>query len=212
MMLKKWIESRFLWGLMLIIAGGLFLLQNLGLFEASGLVWAALLGLGGVFFVSVFIQSREHWWALIPGITLLAVALLIFLGNFFPRASNILGGAIVLGGIGLAFLMVYLANRENWWALIPMGVMLTLAGVSTLDEIAGFDTGGIFFIGLGLTFALVALLPSERAQMRWAWIPAGILLVMGLLISASAASLMGYVGPAVLILAGLFFILRAAAR
>jgi hypothetical protein len=206
----KWIESRLLWGLLLIVAGGLFLLQNLGLFEASGVVWALLLGLGGVFFVSVFIQSREHWWALIPGITLLSVALLIFLDNYFPRASDILGGAIVLGGIGLAFLMVYLANRENWWALIPMGVMLTLAVVSTLDEITGFDTGGIFFIGLGLTFALVALLPSERSRMRWAWIPAGILLVMGLFISASAASLLGYIGPVILILAGLFFILRAA--
>jgi hypothetical protein len=210
--MSKWIESRLLWGLLLIVAGGLFLLQNLGLFEASGLVWAVLLGLGGVFFISLFIQSREQWWGLIPGITLLSIALLIFLDNIFPRASNLLGGTIILGGIGLAFLLVYLANHENWWALIPMGVMMTLAGVTLLDEIARFDTGGIFFIGLGLTFALVALLPSERAQMRWAWIPAGVLLVMGLFISAKAASLIGYIGPVVLILAGLFFILRAARR
>ncbi len=208
--MSKWIESRLIWGLLLIFAGGLFLLENLGMLATSGMVWAALLGLGGVFFISLFIQSREQWWGLIPGITLLAVALTIFLDNYFPRVGDLLGGTIILGGVGLAFLLVYLANRENWWALIPMGVMLTLVGVSTLDEFTRLDTGGVFFLGLGLTFALVALLPSERAQMRWAWIPAGILLAMGLVISASAAALLGYIGPVALILAGLFFILRAA--
>ena len=194
------------------MAGGLFLLQNLGIFAASNLVWAVLLGLGGVFFISIFIQSQEHWWGLIPGITLLAIALLIFLDQFFPRISDIWGGGLVLGGIGLAFLAVYLANRTNWWALIPMGVMLTLAGVTVLDQITSLDTGGIFFLGLGATFALVALLPVEGKQMRWAWIPAGVLLVMGLFISAQAASLMAYLGPVILILAGLFFILRAMRR
>ena len=169
----KWIESRLLWGVLLIVAGGLFLLQNLGIFEASGLVWAILLGLGGVFFISIFIQAREHWWGLIPGITLLAIALLIILNELFPRLSGVWGGGIVLGGIGLAFLVVYLVNTANWWALIPMGVMFTLAGVSVLDQIIRIDTGGLFFLGLGATFALVALLPAERAQMRWAWIPAG---------------------------------------
>ena len=210
--MTKWIESRLLWGLLLIVAGGLFLLQNLGLFQATGLVWAVLLGLGGVFFVSVFVQSREHWWSLIPGITLLAIALLIFLESYFPRVTDIWGGGVILGGIGLAFLAVYLANRTNWWALIPMGVMLTLAGVTVLDEITSLDTGGVFFLGLGATFALVALLPAEGTEMRWAWIPAGIMLVMGLFISVQAASLFGYVGPVILILAGLFFILRAARR
>jgi len=208
--MSKWFESRLLWGLLLIVAGGLFLLQNLGLFAASGLVWAILLGLGGMFFIAIFVQAQQQWWWLIPGITLLSVSLLVFLENVLPRATDFLGGGIVLGGIGLAFLVVYLVNRANWWALIPMGVMLTLAGVSVIDEITGIDTGGLFFLGLGATFALVALLPVEGTQMRWAWIPAGVLLAMGLLISASSASLLGYLGPAILILAGLFFILRAA--
>jgi len=207
--MSKWIESRLVWGLLLILAGGLFLLQNLGLFPASGLVWSILLALGGGFFISFFVQSREHWWGLIPGITLLAIALLVFLENFFPRVSDFWGGGIVLGGIGIAFLAVYLTNRANWWALIPMGVMLTLAVVSVLDQLSGIDTGGIFFLGLGATFTLVALLPVEGMQMRWAWIPAGVLLVIGFFISIQSASLLSFVGPAALILAGLFFIFRA---
>jgi hypothetical protein len=139
-----------------------------------------------VFFISIFIQSREQWWGLIPGITLLAIAVLIILNDLFPRLSGVWGGGIVLGGIGLAFLVVYLVNPANWWALIPMGVMLTLAGVSVLDEITRIDTGGLFFLGLG------------------------VLGLMGVFISASSVSLMGYIGPAILILAGLFFILRTA--
>ena len=210
--MTKWIESRLIWGLLLIIAGGLFLLQNLGFFTASGLVWAGLFGLGGLFFLSIFIQSRQNWWGLIPGIALLAIALLIVLDTIFPSVSGVWGGGIVLGGIGLAFLAVYLANQANWWALIPMGVMLTLAGISVLDQISGMDTGGIFFLGLGATFALVAILPVEGVQLRWAWIPAGVLLLMGVLLTMESTLLMGFLGPAILILAGLFFIIRAARR
>ncbi|MBN1146035.1 MAG: hypothetical protein JXA78_02170, partial [Anaerolineales bacterium] len=118
--------------------------------------------------------------------------------------------SIVLGGIGLSFVAIYLVERQNWWALIPAGVMLTLAVMVVLGEaLPGFDAGGIFFLGLGLTFALIALLPSEEGGLRWAWIPAGIMLLMGVLFVAASENLLVYILPAGLILVGVYLIVRA---
>jgi hypothetical protein len=205
----KWLESRILWGSLLIIGGVLFLLQNLRIFEFGDLFWAALFFLAGLFFFSLYRQERANWWSLIPGFTLLGIGAQIAVDRLFPGASNILGGLLVLGSIGLSFLVIYLLNRANWWAIIPGGVMVTLAVVSAVSEaLPGVETGGVFFLGLGLTFALVALLPSPDGQMKWAWIPAAIMLVMGTLLLATAEKLIAYIGPAALILIGGYLILR----
>jgi hypothetical protein len=205
----KWLESRFLWGVLLILGGVLFLLQNLGFFQIGDLFWAFILGLAGVFFLSVYVSNRFQWWALIPGFTLLSIAFLILLNVALPNFADIWGGSIVLGGIGLSFLVIYLVDRRNWWAIIPGGVMLTLTVIAGLDNVLpGMETGGLLFLGMGLTFILVAIIPTERGQMTWAWIPGGILLLMGLLLMAAAGKLIGYLWPLVLILIGGYLILR----
>lgn len=205
----KWLESRVLWGSFLILAGLLFLLQNVFNLPLGGLFWAALLLLGGLIFISVYSNNRIHWWALIPGFTLLGVAATIFVNNFFPLLDDISGGLFVLGGIGLAFVAVYLSDRRNWWAIIPAGVMLTLAVISVLDQLfIRFDSGGLLFLGLALTFALVALLPNPHGQMSWAWYPAVGLAVFGLVVAAASQNLLRYFWPLILILGGLILIFR----
>ena len=77
----------------------------------------------------------------------------------------------------------------------PGGVMVTLAIVSVLDTAyPNKDTGGVFLIGLGLTFALLALLP--RLHMRWAYIPALVLFVIGSISLAGEFSAANYVWKA----------------
>jgi hypothetical protein len=74
------------------------------------------------------------------------------------------------------------------------------------------DTGGVFFLGLAVTFLVLFFLPESRGRQTWAIFPAAVLGVMGLgfgLLSGSTARL---IWPAVLILLGLFFIARAAMR
>ena len=116
----------------------------------------------------------------------------------------------ILGGIGLSFLAIYLVERANWWALIPMGVMATLALVAGLDEAqVGIETGAIFFIGLGVTFGLVALSSGRQGDLRWAWLPAVVLLAMGVLLLATAQDLIRYAWPLALILVGGYLALRA---
>jgi hypothetical protein len=206
----KILESRLLWGCLLIVGGILLLLENLGIVAIGGLFWALLLGLGGIFFLWIFIQNRRNWWALIPFFTLWGIAALIVLEERAPSLADIWGASLVLGSIGLSFWAIYLNDRQNWWAIIPGGVLLTLASVAGLGRALDLlQVGGIFFIGLGLTFALVALLPSPQSELRWAWVPAGILLVMGALLLATLGNMLNIIWPAALILLGGFMILRS---
>jgi hypothetical protein len=209
MAMVRWMGSRVLWGSLLILAGVMFLLQNLGVFRFGDLFWGLLFILGGGVFLSIFLQDRLQWWWIIPGFTLLGIGLIISLTVLMPGFMAVIGGSIILGGIGLAFLIVYLLDHERWWALIPAGTMLTLAVVAAISQaLPGMETGGVFFLGLGLTFAVVALLPTSAGRMTWAWIPAGVLALMGLLLMAAADSLIGYLWPLIIILAGGFLILR----
>lgn len=205
----KWLESRVLWGSLLILAGVVFLLQNIFHIDIGAFFWAVLLAMAGAVFITVFISNRQLWWALIPGFTLLGVSATVFISNYLPRLEGVLGGFFVLGGIGLAFVVIYLNDRRFWWALIPAGVLFTVAIISVVEGLfGGLETGGIFFIGLGLTFAAVAIFPAPQGKMRWAWYPAAVLTVMGLLIAAAAENLINYVWPVALILGGLVLIYR----
>lgn len=205
----KLLESRNFWGVLLILGGVLFLLQSLGYLPGGNLFFAALLAFGGFLFISAYFNNRANWWALIPGIILGSLALTMLLDTLF--AGNSWSGAVFLGGIGLSFWAVYLTDRRNWWAIIPGGVMATLALVALIDSLTRdeFETGGIFFIGLGLTFALVGVLPSAYGQMRWAFIPATVLLIMGFLITAAATPATNFIWPAALIAGGALLLIRA---
>ena len=200
---------RIILALLLIGAGLVFLLDSLQILEIGALPWAVLIGAGGLAFLSVFFLDRAQWWALIPGLILLSVAVLIFAGELLPEFEEEWGGTIVLGGVALAFWAVYLVRRDFWWAIIPGGVLLTVAVITGLSTVLEGDlVGALFFLGLGLTFALVALMPTPEGRMKWALIPAGILTIMGLVILAAAGAVFGYIWPLVLILAGLFLLLR----
>jgi hypothetical protein len=108
---------------------------------------------------------------------------------------------------------VYFSERGNWWAIIPTGVMTTIAIVAVVDSnTSTIASGGIFFLGLGITFALVAVLPTSVGQMRWAWIPAAILGLMGVLILIAAENLINYIWPSALILSGLLLVIRSIRR
>ena len=204
----KLLENRALWGALLIIAGGLFMLQNLDLIPSAwGMIWGIFFGLAGGVFLYIFLSDRTQWWPVIPGITLLGLMVLIVADQFFPRFENIWGGSIFLGGIALSFWIVYLVNRETWWAIIPAGVLSTLAAVAVLDEFMD-DAGWIFFIGLGLTFILVGVLPTSHGQMTWAFIPGGILLLLGLFTATPLYSAINYIWPVALILLGGYFVVR----
>jgi hypothetical protein len=206
----KLITSRIFWGSLLIVGGLLLLIRNLGILDFVFPFWSIVLAIAGLAFLSVFISDRNNWWALIPGMVLISLSLISFLEYYFPAFEGLLGGTILFGGIGLSFVMIYFVDKDNWWAIIPAGVLITLATIVGLGNILLWaDMGGFFFIGLGLTFLVVAILPSHRGQLKWAFIPGIILLVFGLLILAALGQWINIIGPSVLIIIGAYLIYRS---
>lgn len=191
-------------GGLLILGGLLALLDTMGIINnAGGIFWGLIWGAVGVFFLYLLISDRQtNWWAAFPAFTLIGMAV----SSFLPRSIEFLDSFIFLGGISLAFWWVYFTDTSRWWAIIPAGVLLTLGAVSSLDDISAFDTGGLFFIGLGLTFLLVAVLTGR--EQSWAWYPAVALLIFGSLIGIPSMDITDYVVPAILILVGGFMIFR----
>ena len=198
-------DIRTILGAGFILLGGLLFLEKLGLLHgAAGLFWGLVLLAGAAYFFYVYYTDRStHFWAIFPALVLLGMSG----AAFMPAGFDNWGGAFFLGAIGAAFWVVYLNNRAHWWAIIPGGVLLTLAGISVFRQASSTDTGSIFFLGLALTFLLVAVLPNLFGKMQWAYITAGALAVMGFLVGgASSVGLAAYVWPAVLILVGVLFI------
>jgi hypothetical protein len=211
------LKSHVLWGLLLITMGVLFLVESLGLLALGG-AWSVLFFAGAVAFFSVFLQNREHWWAVIPGMTLLGIGILIVIERYLSPAHPGLGGAIFLGSIALAFWIIYFSTRRTqWWAIIPGGVLLALATSLFLEPFVAEDTfAGLFMLGIGLTFAVLYLLPTPEGHQGWALIPAAILAVIGLGLLLPAIgfpiSALNLIWPLALILIGGYLLLRSLRR
>lgn len=198
----KRFDFRILIGAVLVLGGILMLLDQTGILRGATLLfWSGILAIGAALFLYWFFSERSRWWAAIPGFTLAGMA-----------ASSVLldrlgwGGLAVLGGIGVGFWAVYLRDRRSWWAIIPGGVMLTLGVISAMTEAYRVvDTGGVLFVGLGITFLLVGFL----ANLKWSYIPAAVMLLLGILLGTPFVGLFQFVWIGVLLVAGVLLILSS---
>lgn len=209
----KALPTRLIAGLFLIGAGTLFLLQNLRIIRLGGvgdLFVAAFFGLGALAFLAVFLANREHWWSLIPAGALFGIGGLIAMDWLLPSAASALGGSFFLGSLSLPFWLIFATHRKHWWAIIPGGILLTLAAVAGADTLFDSNFGGVlFFLGLSATFGALYVLPSakDKAHTRWALIPAIFCLGMAFVVAASLSTLAGAIWPLGLILLGLYLLL-----
>ena len=202
---------RIVGAVLLIVVGILTALQNFGVVQDGfDFIWALLFLVGGGLFIYLFITNRANWWAIIPGCGLVGLGVIIGIEWLAPNLQADWGGIVFTLAIALSFLIVYLNNREHWWAVIPGGVMLTIAVTVFLTDLLNVeDAGGVFFIGLGLTFCLLYLLPSPQGRMKWALIPGAILAVLGAVLLAASVPAMNLIWPIALILGGVFFVFQA---
>jgi uncharacterized membrane protein len=205
--MKKY-NWRMLIGALLVAVGLLSFLNILTDFPFWGILWGSLFGVTGIAFLVYSRNDQKAWWALIPGVILLGLSILILSSVFFPRIGGAIGGFIFLGSVSLAFWLVYLRNKNFWWAIIPGGVFGSLSLVTLVDEFTRFDGGFVFLFGLAVTFALLAILPGMPGNRNWPWIPAGILALVSFFTIVSSMNQMGYVLSFLFIGLGLFLIVR----
>lgn len=198
-----------------LIPGGvmLFLALVTLLVDTAGGEWvgAMFLFLIGLSFLIVYLNNRSRSWALL-------VAYILFVLSIAPALASFGGdvpayfGSIFLLAVAIPFFVVYFRSSEkNWWAIIPAGVMTTLAIIATL-AIAGFirdtATGGIsnaiLMGGLAVTFAVVWL----RHASSWARV---VTIILALLAVASAffASFTEIFWPVAIILVGAYLLFTA---
>jgi hypothetical protein len=204
------VNSAAIIGIFLVLLGVLLLLESLGALPGGWEVaLAAVFLLGGLGFLWAFATDREWWWASIPGMALVGIGLLIGYGALAPEEPGGVAAGLFLGSLGVGFLLVYLRNRQAWWAIIPCGVMITLALVTGLESESELGVGGVFFLGLALTFLVVYLVPNPEGRMTWALIPAAVLGIMGFLILAAAVQLIGFLWPLALVVVGAYLLFRA---
>jgi hypothetical protein len=175
------VSERMAWAIALLAIGIFLLLKNLGVFGSLGdAIWGGLFAAVGLGFLIWFLAGSDRWWRAIAGFSLLSIGILILLGWRGITLGN-WAGSVVMFGVALGFWAVVLVHPDNWWAVIPAGV-LTVVGV-----LAGFQGQlsreawlAAFTVGLGLVFGLLYVLRFGQHDTRWAAIPAVALILLGL--------------------------------
>ena len=193
-----------IWGLALVVAGGIFMAQNMGyLDEISPLFWIAFFtGLSLLFFASYFMTGVKNWGWLFPALGSAAIALTISLDQAGHHGSYV--GAPIMAAGAIPFIVAYgMDIRKHWWALIPAWVLGVLTVIIIIAEtVPGEFIGMLVLFSIGLPFLMVYLTDRSR---RWALIPAGILLVIGLIPPLTLGFEGDSMGPVIMFLFALPF-------
>lgn len=209
--MRKGVDWRVSVGLIALLGGVVFLLENLEVIDLGDLFWGILLSLVGIFLIVYFVRYRLNALILFPGVSLLSIGCLELVRFLAPDFRTVPEQGFILAVLALSFYVVYLAASENWWALVPGGVFATLAGYTLIEQYfpqQGLDLGSSLFIGLGFTFLLVFLLPSRLSRNPWAIFPSLAFFLMGVLILISTPEIINYLWPVVLILMGVVLLVR----
>jgi hypothetical protein len=168
------------WGLVLVAAGVLFYLREIGRvdFEVfSAAVWAAIFGVLAFFFLLTYlVKGVEHWGWLFPALIFAGVSLTIATDG--TALGGVLSGAPILLSIAIPFIVAYVLDPQNRrWALIPAWVMVVLTSAIFLEPHVNSNLiGALVLFGIGMPFLMVYLMDTSR---RWALIPFGVLTLVG---------------------------------
>jgi hypothetical protein len=203
-------RSRNWWAL---IPGGimLFLALTTLVVDSAGGAWVGVFALLmiAVSFLAVYLNNQSRIWALIVAYVFAVISIAPLMSTVGRNANYF--GAILLLAIALPFFVVYLRSATRWWAIIPAGVLTTVALIVTL-AISGFirsqTEGGyvnaLMMGGLAATFAVI----GWRHAKTWAKI---VTIVLAVLAVASFIFANNYLvaGPVAIILLGGYLLFTA---
>lgn len=202
--MKTQTKQGLVWGGLLILLGVLALLEtytNLGPW-----VWVTVLTVTGLGIYGVYAMERSEKWMLIVSYALLVVAGLVTLITLNVLKDEGIA-TYVLTAIALPFLVTFLQNRTRWGLLIPayvllaVGVMVGLIGVGMLEDLL---VAAYVLVAIAIPFFVVY---ARDTKQWWSLIPGGITAIVGLSFMMAAAAVQ-FVVPAVLIIAGIWVLVR----
>jgi hypothetical protein len=196
------------WGGLLIFFGVVALVETYT--DLTAWVWVAILAAAGLGVFGVYLTDRSQRGLLIPAYVLWAVAGLVALITLnILRDESI--ATYVLAAIALPFLAAFLRDRSRWGLLIPayvllaVGVMVGLLGEGVLSDLL---IPAYVMFAIAIPFFVVY---ARDPKQWWPLIPGGIMAVIGLSFLIAEAAVQ-YVGPAVLVLVGVWILVRQFTR
>ena len=163
-----------MWGLILIVAGSLFMAYNLGYaINLTPVFWmSACAILSAAWFIRYFTGDRKRWGPLMPVCQFAAIAVIIGLSQIDVHGSIIAAPLFI--GFAIPFVVAFFTDRQkNYWAVIPAGIF-TMLTVTTIigDRAAGEFFAALVVLTIAAPFFIVYI---TQPKQWWAVIPAGIL-------------------------------------
>jgi hypothetical protein len=127
------------------------------------------------------------------------------------------GRSVLVPVYGGGFVAVYVRQPGYWWALIPCGVLFTLAVIVALPQaIYGTAVAAVLFLGLAGTFGVLSLVPvrtsGHTVRLTWPLFSAAGLGPLGMTFALQSTALIiptDFAVPAVVILAGIALLVFA---
>jgi predicted membrane protein len=111
-------------------------------------------------FLWAFLIDRTNWGFLIPAYVMFVIGIMVPLIELGVLEDTLIA-AYVLFAIAIPFFAVYIRNNENWWALIPGGILAVIA-ISFLIAQAAVEY--IFAIVLIVAGILIVLRQFTRKE------------------------------------------------
>ncbi len=168
----------FIWGVILIAAGGLFMAYNLGYdVNLTPAFWmGACAVLSAVWFIRYFAGDLKRWGRLLPACQFAAIAIIIGLSQAGVDGS--IAAAPLFIGFAIPFVVAFFVDRQqNYWAAIPAGIFSMLTMTTIIGEQAGEFVAALVVLVVAAPFFIVYV---TQPKQWWALIPAGILGSIGI--------------------------------
>lgn len=188
-------------GVLLAAVGAFALIAGQG--GLAALPGAAWLAATLVAAAAVWLRGRARipTWQRVIAVALLAVAGTAGAGRLLAAAP--------LAFLSLAFLLAFLSGRRRAWAILPAGLLGTVALVIGAEELLPrWEGGPLLFLGFAATFSALYLVPRPQGGgRRWALYPALFFLVMTVVVNDPARGFPPWLLPVLLIGGGLSMLL-----
>jgi hypothetical protein len=156
-------KGNFIWGLLLIGMGIIFLIGNMSRIGMESLWPVFPLVVGLAFWVGYF-HDRKNYGLLMPGSILVVVSLLFFYCNFMGWWHMEILWPVFILAPAVGFVAMYFGGPKDQGLLVPAGI-LSAVGLIFLFISTGFeDYWPLFLIVAGVVLILARGLPGKKTE------------------------------------------------